>query len=113
MSHLTVFPAYVLPGCPDRQVNCSDPFSVLIFVLLSLAQPEGATAEAVAAHLSQVCPSVTWTTAELEAHLLAAWRQGIITTVLPGTYAVNAGMVRINPANREYYCLCQLYTSRP
>jgi hypothetical protein len=111
MSALTVFPGPVNTGCTDRTVNCNDPYSVLIYVLLSLRNPDGSTAEAIAQHIPTVCPSVSWTTTELNANLLAAFRRGIITTVLPGTYAVNAGMYRMNPANKEYYCLCQLYRS--
>lgn len=111
MSHLTVFPAYVASGCLNRSIDCDDPNSVLLFALLSLAEPDGATPDQLAEYIPSLCPTVNWTTAELNANILAAFRRGLITTVLPGTYAVNAGMVRINPANRDYYCLCQLYTS--
>lgn len=111
MSALTVFPAPIASGCLNRQVNCSDPNSVLLFTLLSLANPNGSTSAEIGSQISVVCPTVSWTSTELDAYILAAFRRGLITTVDPGTYAVNSAMVRINPSNKNYYCICQLYKS--
>ena len=112
MSALTVFPMYSTSACTDRQVNCNDPNSVLIYTLLSLANSNGSTAEEIAQRIPLICPSVSWTTAELTTNIRVAFKRGIITTVYPGTYAVNAGMVRVNPANKDYFCVCQLFKSR-
>jgi hypothetical protein len=111
MSALTVFPLYSNSGCTDRQVNCNDPNSVLIYTLLSLANPYGSTADEIAQRIPVVCPSVSWTTTELNKNIRAAFRRGVITTVYPDTYAVNAGMVRVNPSNKNYFCICQLFKS--
>lgn len=112
MSALTVFPMYTTSGCADRQVDCNDPNSVLIFTLLSLANSDGSTAEEIAQRIPLICPSVSWTTTELNTNIRAAFKRGVITTVNFGTYAVNAGMVRVNPANKNYFCVCQLFKSR-
>ena len=111
MSAFTVFPLYSNSGCTDRQMDCNDPNSVLIYTLLSLANSNGSTAEEIAQRISVVCPSVSWTTEKLNANLRAAFKRGLITTVYPDTYAVNAGMVRVNPSNKKYFCICQLFRS--
>lgn len=112
MSALTVFPLYVNSGCTDRQVDCNDPNSVLINTLLSLANSEGSTSDEIAQRIPFVCPSVSWTNTELNTNLRAAIKRGVITTVYYDTYAVNAGMVRVNPSNKKYFCICQLFKSR-
>jgi hypothetical protein len=110
MSSLTVFPLYS-NSCTDLQVDCNDPNSVLIYTLLSLANSDGSTVDEIAQRISVVCPSVSWTTEKLNANLRAAFRRGVITTVYSDTYAVNAGMVRVNPSNKKYFCICQLFRS--
>jgi hypothetical protein len=111
MSALTVFPLYANSGCTDRQLNCNDPNSVLIYTLLSLANPNGSTLYEIAQRIPFVCPYVSWTTQELNTNLRVAFKRGIITTVHPNTFAVNAGMVRVNPSNKKYFCICQLFKS--
>lgn len=112
MSALTVFPAPVATsGCVNRQVDCSDSNSVLLFTLLALANSNGSTPSEIASQIPIICPTVAWTASELDTYILVAFRRGVITTVEPGTYAVNAAMARVNPSNRNYYCICQLYRS--
>lgn len=111
MSQLTVFPAYPNKGCDNRSVDCSDPNSVLIFTVLALKKTDGATQEEIAAKIPSICSSVSWTSAQLASYIRTAFRRGILITVQPNTYAVNAGMVRVNPSNRKYYCICRFYKS--
>lgn len=109
MSQLTVFPAYPNKGCDNRSVDCSDPNSVLIFTILALKKTAGATQEEIASQIPSVCPNVSWTTAQLASYIEKAYRRGILITVQRDTYAVNAGMVRVNPSNRKYYCICRFF----
>ena len=111
MSHLTVFPLPPQVGCTD--VDCSDPNSVLIHTLFSLGNSAGSTLEEIQSHIPVKCSSVSWSPFQLETYIAQALRRGILTTVGPYTYAVNAAMWRINPVNRKYYCICQLYRNQP
>lgn len=112
MSQLTVFPAYPNKGCDNRSVDCRDPNSVLIFTILALKKTAGATQAEIAEKIPSICPTVSWTTAQLASHIEQAYRRGILNTVQRNTYAVNAGMVRVNPSNLKYYCICQFFKGR-
>lgn len=121
MASFTVFPYPVANGCSNFNVNCSDPNSVLIYVILSIAKTnsnyEGVTFSQIQTHLASICPQISWTSDVLEINLKHALRRGLLTTVYQPNntsehlYAVNAGMLRVNPANKKYFCIGQFYTS--
>jgi hypothetical protein len=111
MSRYFIYPAQSTTKCGAMSVDCNDPNSVLIFTIVSLRKKEGATQDEIAAQIPSICPSVSWTNEQLTSYIQTAFRRGILVTVQPNTYAVNAGMARVNPSNRKYYCICQLYTS--
>jgi hypothetical protein len=110
MSKLTVFPMPT-PNCTVPSIDCNDPNSVLIHTILSLANPTGSTLDEIIQRIPVVCPTITWSQKQLETNITVALRRGIVITYYPDTYAVNAGMVRANPANRSYFCICQLFKS--
>ena len=111
MSRLTVFPMPV-ESCTVPSVDCSDPNSVLIHVVLSLANPIGSTMSEISQRILEICPAITWSQQNLETYIKVAVRRGILITYHSDTYAVNAGMVRVNPANSPYFCICQLFKSK-
>jgi hypothetical protein len=119
MASFTVFPYPIANGCSNFSVDCSDPNSVLIHTILSLANPNGVTSQQIHSHVSYICPQLSWTYDDLQTYLNNALRRGVILTIyqenqsntLAPLYAVNAGMARINPSNRKYFCICQLYKS--
>ena len=123
MASFTVFP-YPLPtNCGNFDIDCSDPNSVLIYVVLFIAKElqttNGVSLSQIKESISLLCPQLNWTSEQLGIYVLNALRRGILTTVFqpegdpsgPQFFAVNAGMWRMNPANKKYFCICQLYTS--
>jgi len=106
----TVFPPY----CKNQGVvDCTDPNSILIYTILTLAQQnatfaQGVTAQEIVDELPFVC-NVNWTLSDATVFLTAATKRGIITTTGAGIYAVNAAMSLVNPINAKYFCVMQLY----
>jgi len=119
MASFTIFPYPIANACTDFKVDCSDYNSILIHTILSLGSSNGVTSLQIQRQLASICPEVNWTFSELEDKLTLALRRGILITVYQNSnvdeysqlYAVNAGMVRINPSNRKYFCISQLYRS--
>lgn len=105
----TVFPTVPSQCDQNWNVDCADPNSVLIHTLLSLGQAEGATFAEILEHVPVVCPTLTWSEADLHLYLARALRRGLLTTFHGDTFVVNGAMVRVNPINQKYFCLTQLY----
>jgi hypothetical protein len=125
MASFTVFP-YPLPTCENFDVDCSDPNSVLLHAILSISKESqenaaigGANFAQIASFIPLLCPQLQWTDNDLQGYILNALRRGVLTTIFqlendnshPIIYAVNAGMWRMNPANKKYFCISQLYSS--
>ena len=120
MSKFTVFPYPTHKGCKNFDIDCSDTNSILIHAILSLASINhitGFNSTEILQQVSILCTHINWTDQDLQTYLLQGLQQGILTFA-PGSninndllYAVNAGMLRVNPANKKYFCIQQLYTS--
>lgn len=99
--------------CVDQgQVNCSDPYSILIYAILGLGlngDVEGATLQQITDYIPLVCPNVSYTITEVTNLVTAATKQGILVRGTPTTWAVNAAMSRVNPINAKYFCVGQYY----
>ena len=127
MASFTVFPYPVPTNCEKVDIDCSDPNSVFIHVILTIAKNEpmstingGVSLSQIGAYVGILCPQLNWTNDELQVNLTKSLRRGVLTTVYDPdnlttttpTYAINAGMWRMNPANKKYFCISQLYTSQ-
>ena len=103
------------PFCANKgSVNCQDPYSILIYSILTLGKQnptlKSFTAEEILTAVSINCPSVSWTIEQIIKYLTSAYKRGILTTVGGSElYAVNARMALVNPINIKYFCVGQLY----
>ena len=117
MASFTVFPYPQSTNCENYDINCSDPNSVLIHVILSIAKStQGVQLSQIQENVQLLCPHLNWTNATLNLNISNALRRGVLTTIYnpeseSPSYAINAGMWRMNPANKKYFCINQLYSS--
>lgn len=93
-------------GC---NVDCQDPYSVLLHTLLELGSEQGSTATEILEGIPLVCPDAEWTLPLVETYLQLALKRGLVRRYTDTTYVVNTNMLNVNLANRQYFCLCQLY----
>jgi hypothetical protein len=94
-------------------VDCTDPFSILIFAILSLNSSTGSSLTDITQAIPTICPSVSWSESETETYITQATKRGILVTGVTGTYAINAAMARVNPINQQYYCVGLFYRCSP
>lgn len=99
--------------CTNRTIaDCDDPFSILIFAILALANVNGSSVDDILSSAQILCPDTTrsWTTSSTLTYIQQASKRGILTPATSSsTWAVNAAMVRVNPVNKKYFCICQLF----
>jgi hypothetical protein len=99
--------------CTVRPLDCSDPYSILISSIVSLAEVSGSTPTDILSAAQTLCVDETkdWTLDDVQQYIVAAVKRGILVIATSSTYAVNAGMARVNPINAKYFCVSQLFDS--
>ena len=105
------------PYCANNgTLNCQDPYSILIHVILYLGQQNPTisafTVEYIHNNIGVLCPTVSWTLENTTYWVKNAYKRGLITTVGSSLlYAVNSRMALVNPINMKYFCISQLFKS--
>ena len=103
------------PYCANNgSVNCGDPYSILIYAILTLGEQNPSinsfTADEITTIIPQICSDIAWDLTTTSLYISKAYKRGILTTVNGPTYfAINARMGLVNPINLKYFCVGQLY----
>jgi hypothetical protein len=98
--------------CATRGViDCNDPYSILIFSILSLGDTDGSLPENILTEAQVLCPETTadWTQPIINSYISLAVKRGLLVIATPTTFAVNARMALVNPINTPYFCIGQLF----